>query len=95
MNITSNCMNKGQINRGLAVCGYGCLSTCGMAQWTHTLILGRNESLSLGFVAAYVMGLALLQVSFRLSRAGLVYEIGNGLGLFNALMMLGAWWWVR
>jgi hypothetical protein len=95
VNITRDRMNRGQIANWLIVAGYAPLSLCGLAQWVHTLRAGQAEGLSPWFLSAFALGLALLQGAFRLSRAGLGYELGNGVGLCNALMMLGAWWWVQ
>ena len=87
-------MNRTRIIRWLTVAGFGLLAGCGAAQWWAILATGRVEGLSPLFLGLYTAGLALVQAAFRLSRVGLAYEIGNGVGLANAVAICWSWWWV-
>lgn len=75
--------------------GYGLLSGCGAFQWGITLWTGRTEGVSGTFLGLFVVGLAVLTVAFWLNREHRWIQIGNAVGLLNALAMLAAWWWVR
>ncbi|MFH1036274.1 MAG: hypothetical protein V1806_17385 [Pseudomonadota bacterium] len=81
--------------RVLLALGYGLLSLCGAAQWIHTLWTRQALGLSVLFLGLFAAGLAVLQVALWLGRERRSIQIGNALGLANALMMLLAWWWVR
>ncbi|MBI4799696.1 MAG: hypothetical protein HY794_13415 [Desulfarculus sp.] len=81
--------------RGFSAGGYLLLSLCGAWQWIHMLRAGRAEGVSAMFLVLFAAGLSLLQVSMHLERVGRAYRIGNGVGLANTVMMLGAWWWLK
>lgn len=81
--------------RYLSAAGYLILSLCGASQWIHMLNVGSAQGVSGLFLALFAAGLVLLQMAMRLEQVQTAYQVGNALGLANAVAMLGIWWWVR
>ena len=74
--------------------GYTALASHGLLQWIYTLYSGTTAGLSLYYLIALAGCLACIQLAFWAHEARPAWQLGNACSLFNALMAIGAYWWV-
>lgn len=75
----------------LAGLGYLCLSIYPAPQAARIWFTGVIAGVSGWSLLLLVMGLACVQAAFALRSPGLVFELGNGAGLFFAILALGGY----